>query len=111
MISPTTPRPQAPLQQSARHPEFSLDRVSHLIAALEQELANAPPDLPNVQDLRQEIETLKRTLASPEQSDSGIDEGLYAIRDRLQDMTARVEGEVLKDSPYITEIGRILGLV
>lgn len=96
---------------AAQHPEFSFERISRLVTALEQELANAPADLPNVKDLREEIETLKHVLASPENSDAKVDERLHAIRDALRDMSAKVEGEVLKDSQYIAEIGRILGLV
>jgi hypothetical protein len=96
---------------SAQHPEFSFERISRLISALEQELANAPADLPNVKELREEIDTLKHALAAPEKRENGVGERLHAIRDALQGMSAKVEGEVLKDSPYIAEIGRILGLV
>jgi len=90
--------------------EISLDRVRTLIAALETELTAA--NLPQDDDIRKEIDTLKQMLASPAHRDEGrIDEKLHTIRHGLREMTARVEGEVLKDSPYIAEIGRILGLV
>lgn len=95
---------------TAQHPEFSLERISRLVAALEQELAGAPPDLPNVKELREEIATLKHVLAAPDERDDA-GERLHAIRHTLQNVSAKVEGEVLKDSPYIAEIGRILGLM
>lgn len=102
---------QQPASQTAQHPEFSLERISRLVSDLEQELAKAPVDIPNVQELREEIKTLKHALASPEEKDEGIGEKLHEIRNAFQDLTARIEGEVLKDSPYIAEIGRILGMV
>lgn len=90
---------------------LDLERINRLISDLEQELANAPEDTPNLQDVKEEIETLKNVLKSPKTKEGWIAEGLHGIRASLQVMTARVEGEVLKDSPYIAEIGRILGLV
>lgn len=91
--------------------EFSLERIDRLIADLERELANAPENTPNLQDLRGEIDTLKHVLKSSREKQGSIEEGLHSIRLRLQNMTATIEGEVLKDSPYIVEIGRILGMV
>lgn len=90
---------------------FSLDRVRSLVAAMEQELANAPEDQPSVQALRQEIATLKQVLADGDDQHGLVKEKLHTVRGTLQDMTARVESEVLQDSRYIAEIGRILGLV
>jgi len=101
-----------PLSGTSGH-AVNLDRIRHLIADLEQELARA--DIPQAHEVRKEIDTLKQMLASPDASpdkeEGWAQERLHAVRSRLQDMTARVEGEVLKDSPYIAEIGRILGLV
>lgn len=94
---------------SKQDQEFSLERISRLISDLEQELARA--DVPHADELREEISTLKEILASPEDQEVGVREKLHTIRDTLQDVTAKVEGEVLRDTPYITEIGRILGLV
>ncbi|HJV79535.1 hypothetical protein [Noviherbaspirillum sp.] len=107
----TTPENQRPGATSAEHQDFSLERISRLIADLEQELAKAPVETPHVQDLREEIDTLKHVLASPDETDDRVGESLHAVRDALQNVTARIEGEVLKDSPYIAEIGRILGMV
>lgn len=96
---------------TAQHAEFSLERISRLVTALEQELAGAPPDLPNVKELREEIETLRHVLAAPDKQEDAASERLHAARTALQEMSAKFEGEVLKDSPYIAEIGRILGLM
>lgn len=106
MISPTKPGPSSPTEQ---HQEFSLERISRLVSDLEQELAHA--DIPQADDLREEIDRLKQLLASPRDEEGWIRERLHALHDGLQDVTAKVEGEVLRDSPYIAEIGRILGLV
>lgn len=90
---------------------FNLERINRLVANLESELAKAPRDTPNLQDLREEIETLKNVLRSPKKKEGWIGEALHTIRSGLQEVTATVEGEVLKDSPYVTEIGRILGMI
>jgi hypothetical protein len=105
MTSPTTPT------TSARHPEFSLERVSRLVAELEQELANAPSDLRNAGELKEEIASLKSALASRGDDEGWIRERLHAVSDTLRNVSAEVEGEVLRDTPYIAEIGRILGMV
>lgn len=104
-----TPTGAAPGHVVLGEQEVSLDRIHRLIADLERELARA--DIPQADDVRKEVDTLKQMLASPDKKEGWIQERLHAIRDGLQDVTARVEGEVLKDSPYIAEIGRILGLV
>jgi hypothetical protein len=104
----TIPTHQQPGTSTAQHQEFSLERISRLVSELEQELAKAPGDIPHVQDLKDEIESLKHVLRSPEEKE---EPNLHAVREALQNITARLEGEVLKDSPYIAEIGRILGMV
>jgi hypothetical protein len=91
--------------------EFNVERINSLISDLEQELAKAPKDDANLQDLREEIETLKNVLSSPKTKHGWIEEGLHSIQAALRKTAATVEGEVLKDSPYIAEIGRILGMV
>lgn len=90
--------------------EFSMERVGALVAALERELQNAPADHPNLPALRQEIAALKGVLEGGDDH-AQVKEKLHSVRGTLQDMTARVESEVLQDSRYIAEMGRILGLV
>ena len=95
---------------SETRPPFNLERIHALVAELEAELANAPPTA-DLQDLRDEIETLKNVLKSPKVKEGWIREGLHSVRSGIEEVTQTVEGTVLKDSPSIAEIGRILGLM
>jgi len=107
----TLPTNEKPTSEVAQHAGFSLERISRLVAELEQELASAPPNLSNAQELREEIASLKTALASRHDEEGWIRERLHAVRNTLQNVSAEVEGELLKDTPYIAEIGRILGMV
>lgn len=89
---------------------FSLERIAKLVSDLEQELAAAPSDSPRVQALRAELDVLKRTLSGDTGPDS-LHQQLHGTHGKLDDLVASVEGEVLKDTPYLTELGRILGLI
>lgn len=91
--------------------ELRLERIRRLVADLEQELADAPSDTPHITGLRQEIDALKHVLATPGDSEPVARERLHTLRTTLEEVGAKVEGEVLRDSPYIAEIGRILGMV
>ena len=91
--------------------EFSLERITRLVSDLEQELSGAPAGSPKVAALKAEIETLKRTLSSDEASGSELKEQLHGTHRNLDDLVASVEGEVLRDTHYLAELGRILGLV
>lgn len=86
--------------------KFDVERVNRLVADLAAEVARAPADAPGIQDLREEIETLRAVLNSPRTRDHWIDESLRAVRDAAH----AVRGELVRDSVYVTEIGRILGL-
>lgn len=90
---------------------FSLDRIARLVSDLEQELAAAPPGSPKIDALREEIALIKRTLAGPDGSTPELEQQLHGVRGRLSDVVASVEGEALRDTPYLVELGRILGLV
>ena len=90
-------------------PQWNLERINHLVSDLEQELARAP-DRDEVQRLRNEIEILRTALNASAGRDVN-DEDLHSARSSFQRMSAALENEVLKDSPYIAEIGRILGMV
>lgn len=103
-----TPR-DIPAHADPIHRQISFDRIRSLISELELELARA--DIPQAQNLRTEIDRLKQILASPEGTEEGVRDQLHGVHNTFQDVTATVEGEVLRDSPYIAEIGRILGLV
>ena len=91
--------------------EFSLERIAKLVSDLEQELSGAPADSPKVAALRAEIDALKQTLASADQARPELELRLHGTHRNLDDLVASVEGEVLRDTPYLAELGRILGLV
>lgn len=95
---------------TAQHADFSLERISRLVSDLEQELAKAPSGSPGLSALHDEINMLKQTLAGTDQSDKAVEQ-LHGIRSSLTEFAASVEGEVLKDTPYLTELGRILGFI
>lgn len=108
MTSPE--RPDVP-PHAAQQQDFNIERINRLIADLEQEVTRASGDTPHLQDLKEEIATLKNMLKSPDTKRGGISEGLHSTRTAFQKFTQTVEGEVLRDSPVIAEMGRILGLV
>lgn len=89
--------------------QMNLERINLLVSDLEQELERAP-DREEVQRLRHELEVLRATL-NASVGRTATDEDLHSARSSFQRMSAAVENEVLKDSPYIAEIGRILGMV
>ena len=91
--------------------EFSLERIKQLLSDLEQELMAAPPGSAKLQALREEIVVFKQTLAQPERSPGDLSDQLQGVRSRLSDVLANVEHEALKDTPYLIELGRILGLI
>ena len=94
------------VSESTPGPALDLARVNRLIADLEAEVAKAPADAPGMQELLDEIETPKNVPASPNTKHDWIEDGLHAVRDAAQ----AVKGEVMRESVYVAEIGRILGL-
>ena len=91
--------------------EFSLERIAQLVSDLEQELMAAPPGSAKLEALREEVKLLRQTLAQPESTPGELSDQLHGVLSRLSDLLANVEGEALKDTPYLVEFGRILGLV
>lgn len=92
-------------------PAFSLDRIRHLVSDLEQELAAAPEDSPRVQALKTELQVLRQRLDDSDIALPGVGQQLKDTHGVLDDLMASVEGEILRDTPYLAEMGRILGLV
>jgi hypothetical protein len=96
---------------------FSFDRISQLVSDLEQELALAPANSHRVMALRHELAMIKRTLAeSKPEEDKALEsealrQQLHGTHGKLDDLIASMEGEILRDTPYLTELGRILGLM
>ncbi|HEX2531538.1 MAG TPA: hypothetical protein VHK70_08725 [Burkholderiaceae bacterium] len=96
--------------QDPRSQTVNLARIRNLVNDLEQEVTKTPDNAPNLLALRKEIATLKNILQSSSQNREWVDERLHTIRNTLQTAAQTVEGEFLRDTPYIAEIGRILGL-
>ncbi len=80
-----------------------LNQVAKLVHELEEDLARAKGDEASVRKLLDEVETIKSLLAAPAPKHSRIRESLHAMRDTMT-------GEMWRDAPYLTEIGRILGM-
>jgi hypothetical protein len=86
--------------------KFDLERVNRLVSDLAEEVARAPADAPGMQDLREEIQTLRAVLDSPKTRHHWVADSLHSIRDAAR----AVRGEVVRESVVVAEIGRILGL-
>lgn len=90
--------------------EVDLEAAAKLVAALEQDLKKISGDSGDIQRLRDEVETLKNVLNSPVRKHHWVRDGLHSIREALGKAMDRAVAEGLKDSQYIAEIGRILGM-
>ena len=90
---------------------FSLERIQNLLSDLEQELASIPDTSVRVQALKVEIEALKQTLSSSTSDVPKVAQQLRGTHNALDDLVANIEGEILRDTPYVAEMGRILGLM
>jgi hypothetical protein len=89
----------------------SLERIAALVSDLEQELSMAPPESPRVMALKEELALLRLTLSASDGEAEHLRRSLHGTQSKLDDLVASVEGEVLRDTPYLTELGRILGLI
>jgi len=90
---------------------FSLARIQNLLSDLEQELASLPDTSSRVQALKAEIEALRQTLSISASDSPQIARQLQGTHSALDDLVASIEGEILRDTPYVAELGRILGLM
>ena len=99
------------IEKQPPHPAASLERVSALVSDLEQELSLVSIDSLKLKALKDEITTLKSTLQAADMPSEGWQLQLKSTHSRLDDFIASIEGEALKDTPYLTEMARILGLV
>lgn len=91
--------------------QLDAERINSLLFQLEQELGKLPADTPHLDNLRKDVNALKAALDVPGARQGALGEQAHSLRSSLQNMTATVEGEVLRDSAYIAELGRILGMV
>lgn len=99
------------VNEPSRNEQWSLERINRLVFDLEQELAKAPAQ-PDVERMRAELHVLRNALNEHAAADAQAREAhLEEARSSFGRMTAAVENEVLRDSSYIAELGRILGMV
>jgi cell division septum initiation protein DivIVA len=101
----TAEKPEA---ANARH--IDLDEVARLVEALEHDLKKLQGDSPDIQKLRDEIETLKNVLQSPVRRHHWVRDALHGIRERIDNALDAAVAEGVEVGRYIAEIGRILGL-
>jgi hypothetical protein len=90
--------------------EIDLEEVERLVEALERDLAKLPMGSPDVQRLRDEVETLKNVLNSPIRRHHWVSDSLHGVRTLLEEAIDAAIARGLKTGQYISEIGRILGL-
>jgi predicted dinucleotide-utilizing enzyme len=97
--------------EPSRNEQWSLERINRLVFDLEQELAKAPAQA-NVERMRAELQVLREALNAHAAADAAArDAHMETARSSFGRMTAAVENEVLRESSYIAELGRILGMV
>ncbi len=89
---------------------LNLEEVKKLVAALEQDLARAESGSPDVQALKDEVEALRKVLNSSDPRHGWVQEGLERIHERIDAAARTAKVDAFIAGPYITEIGRILGL-
>ena len=87
-----------------------LEEVARLVAALERDLQDIPGDSPDIQRLRDEVQTLKNVLESPVRRQHWVRDGLHSIREAIENGLDAAVAQGMKGSRYIAEIGRILGM-
>jgi hypothetical protein len=110
MQSPVQVGTKDSTQQIDYREGVDLEQVSKLVSALEGDLARLRPQGPDVQKLAEELETIKHLLKSPAPKHSWLRESLQSVRNILENAAGTVLGEVLKDAPYVAQIGRIVGM-
>jgi hypothetical protein len=86
-------------------------RLKQLLADLEIELQQIPADSLYAASLKRDFAALKLHLELPEANPGILREQIGRTRHSAQELMDTVEGEILKDSPYIAELGRILGMI
>ena len=92
-------------------PPFSLERIQNLVSDLEQELLSLPVTSSRIQVLKAELEALKQAVSDSTSNSAHVEQQLRGTHSALDDLVANIEGEILRDTPYLAELGRILGLM
>jgi phage gp16-like protein len=90
--------------------EIDLKEAARLVAELERDLQKLRAGSADLQTVRAEVEALRSVLHSTGGEDRGLRAALHAVRQALERALETVEGEAIRDWPYIAEIGRMLGM-
>jgi hypothetical protein len=86
-------------------------RLKQILAELELELQNIPVDSPEARTLKNDFAVLKGHLNTPEVEAGVLREHIGKTQNSAMNLMDSVEGAILKDSPYVAELGRILGMI
>jgi hypothetical protein len=87
-----------------------LEEVGRLVEALERDLGKMPGVSPDIQRLKDEVQTLKNVLDSPVRRQHWVRDGLHGIRESIEHALDAAVAESMEGGRYIAEIGRILGM-
>lgn len=77
----------------------------------EEELKQLSGDKLEVQQLQADFARLKAQISEPEPHAGSVREALEALRASAHETAEAVETRVIRDSVYLTELGRIVGLL
>jgi len=85
---------------------IDLQQVERLVAALETDLDKVRSGSQDVQALRDEVDSLKQLLGSPEPHHAPVSDGLRRIHSLMDDLVE----DAIQGARYVAEIGRMLGM-
>lgn len=89
---------------------LDLDEARRLAESLHTHLDSVRSSDPDILALRQEVERLRSVLNAPGAHPGTAREALHDVRSMTERIAESVAGETLRDSQYVAQIGRILGL-
>jgi len=90
--------------------EVDLDAVNKLVAALQCDVKKLRGDSPEIQRLKDELQTLRNVLDSPLRRPHWVRDGLHGIRDSMSRALDEMVVDGIKGGQYLAEVGRILGM-
>lgn len=93
------------------HADAPHARLKQLLAEFEAELHNIPAGSAEADTLRADVAALKQHLEASDVPDDLMREHLGKTRNSVQNLMDSMEGAILRDSPYLAELGRILGMM
>jgi len=89
---------------------LNIEEVRKLVTALEKDLAKAESGSADVQALKDEVEALRKELNSSDPGHGWVQEALERIHTRIDAAARTAKVDAFIAGPYISAIGRILGL-